>query len=129
MSGIGSKRNKFFSIINYEEGSSDGTGGIMFFRRPDINAGAEEYRAVSGAVLVDVREADEFASGHIPGAINLPLSALAAAEFPFSEDAPVYVYCLAGTRAGRAVQFLENAGFTNVKNIGGIKAYRGPIEK
>ena len=101
----------------------------MFFRRPNINAGAEEYRATPNAVLVDVREADEFLSGHIPGAINLPLSTLATTDIPFPEDATVFVYCLAGTRAGRAVRFLENAGFTNVKNIGGINAYRGPKEK
>ena len=101
----------------------------MFFRRPDINVGAEEYRATPNAVLVDVRETDEFASGHIPGAINLPLSTLATTDIPFPEDATVFVYCLAGTRAGRAVRFLENAGFTNVKNIGGINAYRGPKEK
>ena len=41
----------------------------------NINKGLEEYRATSGAILVDVREADEFRSGHIPSAVNVPLSA------------------------------------------------------
>ena len=101
----------------------------MFFKKPDINAEVEEYHKTSGSVLIDVREADEFAAGHIPGAINLPWSALQAADIPFPKDAPVFVYCLAGTRAGRAVRFLQNSGYTNVKNIGGINAYKGLIEK
>ena len=40
----------------------------------NINKGIEEYKNTEGAVLVDVRETDEFESGHIPGAVNLPLS-------------------------------------------------------
>jgi len=40
----------------------------------NINKGLEEFKSTPGAVLVDVRELDEFASGHIPGAVNLPLS-------------------------------------------------------
>ena len=101
----------------------------MFFKRTDINVGIEKYQKTPGAVLVDVREADEYIAGHIPGAINLPLSALQTVDIPFPKDSPVYVYCLAGTRAGRAVRFLQSTGYTNVKNIGGINAYKGPIEK
>ena len=44
----------------------------MFFDK--INKGIREYRNTPGAVLIDVREPDEFRSGHIPGAINMPLS-------------------------------------------------------
>ena len=100
----------------------------MFFKRPDINEGVAEYQKNPSAFLVDVREADEYAAGHIPGAINLPLSTLAAADLPFTENAQVFVYCLAGTRAGRAVHALQGAGYKNVKNIGGINSYKGPKE-
>ena len=42
----------------------------------NINRGLEECRAASGSILVDVREADEYASGHIPNAVNEPLSTI-----------------------------------------------------
>ena len=45
----------------------------MLFKRANINEGIEEFRKTPGAVLVDVREADEYASGHIPNAVNEPL--------------------------------------------------------
>ena len=45
------------------------------------------------------------------------------------DDASVYMYCLAGTRPGRAVRFLQSVGYTNLQNIGGINAYKGPVEK
>ena len=48
----------------------------------NINRGLEECRATSGAILVDVREADEFASGHIPGAVNEPLSTVNKTALP-----------------------------------------------
>ena len=44
-------------------------------------------------------------------------------------DTPVYVYCLSGARSSRAVASLQNMGYTNVKNIGGINKYKGQIEK
>ena len=42
----------------------------------NINRGFEEYRTTSSTILVDVREANEFATGHIPGAVNAPLSTI-----------------------------------------------------
>ena len=51
-------------------------GILDIFKRPDINAGVEEYRNNPGALLVDVRGADEYRQGHIPGSVNLPLSGL-----------------------------------------------------
>lgn len=80
-------------------------------------------------ILVDVREQDEFTAGHIPGAVNVPLSGLDKAELPWGKAVPIYVYCLAGTRSSRAVQYLQSQGYTNVTNIGGINAWRGEVEK
>ncbi len=48
----------------------------------NINKGMEEYRAAEGAILIDVREDVEFASGHIPGAVNVPLSIIESADLP-----------------------------------------------
>lgn len=92
----------------------------------NINKGIEEYRKASDALLVDVREADEFRNGHIPGAVNEPLSGIANTALP--KDKPLYLYCLRGTRSKRAACILKKMGYT-VKSIGGISAYKGTIER
>ena len=91
----------------------------------NINQGLEAYRAARGGILVDVREVDEFASGHIPGTVNLPLSAIKSITLP--KDAPLFLYCLRGTRSRRAAGILKRMGYTSVRSIGGITGYRGTI--
>ncbi|MAW87148.1 MAG: sulfurtransferase [Phyllobacteriaceae bacterium] len=63
-------------------------------------------------VLVDVREAGEFQSGHIPGAINVPLSRFDPARIPAGK--PVILYCATGARSGMAVRALGQAGREDV---------------
>ena len=92
----------------------------------NINKGLEEYNSTPGAVLVDVREADEFASGHIPGAVNAPLSTIDQLALPV--EAPLFLYCLRGTRSRRAAGILRKMGYT-AKSIGGIRGYKGEVEK
>ena len=92
----------------------------------NINKGLEEYHAAADAVLLDVREADEYAAGHIPGAVNVPLSNIAASSLP--QNRPLFLYCLRGARSKRSVRILRQKGFTQVKSIGGIVAYRGQLE-
>ena len=92
----------------------------------DINKGIEEYKAAPGALLVDVREADEFQRSHIPGAVNEPLSGIAHTALP--KDKLLYLYCLRGTRSRRAAGILKKMGYT-AKSIGGIDNYRGTVEK
>ncbi len=99
----------------------------LFSKKPDIN---EAVVDLGGKVLLDVREPDEFAAGHIPGSVNAPVSDIASAEkYIDGPDTPVYVYCLTGARSGRAVRFLRSRGYMNVTNIGGINSYRGRLEK
>jgi rhodanese-related sulfurtransferase len=64
--------------------------------------------------IVDVREPGEYASGHIRGAINIPLSAFNPDRLVKSR--PVVVYCLSGMRSARALGLLQQAGFTDVRN-------------
>ena len=92
----------------------------------NIRKGLEEYRSTPGAILVDVREADEFSAGHIPGAVNAPLSGITSTTLP--KDAPLFLYCLRGTRSKRAERILKKAGYT-VRSIGGISGYKGEIER
>ncbi len=73
-----------------------------------------------------MRDPEEFASGHIPGAVNLPLSALGS--IPVQRDTPLYLYCLRGTRSLRAAGILRRAGYTNVRSIGGIRDWHGETE-
>ena len=72
----------------------------------NINRGLEECRAASGSILVDVREADEYASGHIPNAVNEPLSTIKQTTFP--KGKPLFLYCLRGTRSKRAARILRS---------------------
>ncbi len=75
--------------------------GLMDFLKPaDINAGVEEFRATPGARLVDVRTPGEYAGGHIPGAVNVPLQQISAiaSEVP-DKSTPLFVYCMSGARS------------------------------
>lgn len=90
----------------------------------NINQGLEEYQRTPQALLVDVWEADEFQAGHIPGAINAPLSSLTSTVLP--KERPLFLYCLRGTRSRRAAGILKKMGYT-VKSIGGISGYKGEI--
>lgn len=74
------------------------------------------------AVIVDVRSPMEFASGHIDGAINLPLDVFAQnfSQVMPSKAQQVVLYCRSGARSGQAVGFLQQNGYTKVVN--GINA-------
>ncbi len=73
--------------------------------------------------LVDVREPLEYRSGHVPGAVLIPMRALAerAAELP--TDAPVYVICQSGNRSRSATQLLRQAGLAAYSVAGGTAAW------
>ena len=105
-------------------------GLFDFMKTPDINEGFKTFAATQGAVLLDVRDRDEYAAGHIPSSVNLPLSEIRSAEDRFPDtDTPLFVYCLSGARSSKAVAVLGEMGYTNLTNLGGIRAWRGEIEK
>ncbi len=100
------------------------------FRTPDINSGVEKFRSTENAALIDVRTAEEYAQGHVPGSINIPLSEIESiGEYVSDLSAPLFVYCLSGARSGRAVSYLQSEGYSNVTNIGGIGSYGGEVER
>lgn len=105
-------------------------GLFNFLRGADINEGVAEFRETPDAVLLDVRTPSEFAGGHIPGAVNVPLQELdrVAAVVP-DGSTPVFAYCRSGARSAQAAAMLEQAGYKNVRNIGGISSYRGEVER
>ena len=104
-------------------------GLFDFMKSPDINEGVKICEETLGAVLLDVRDRDEYAAGHIPGSVNLPLSEIRSAEDRFPDvDTPLFVYCLSGARS-RAIAALGEMGYTKLANLGGIRAWHGEIEK
>lgn len=82
------------------------------------------------AFAVDVREPDEYAVGHIPGAKLLPLSELTrrAAEVLPDKEAAWVVYCRTGRRSADAVQKLDALGYTTIYDLGGILSWPYEIE-
>lgn len=72
-----------------------------------------------GAYILDVREAGEFAAGHIQGAHNIPLSQLRERMEEIPRDIPVYVHCRSSQRSYYAICCLQGNGFANVYNISG----------
>lgn len=72
-------------------------------------------------VLIDVRSEEEFAAGHIPGAVNIPFDELPGRldELGGAQEREVIVYCRTGRRAGIAELALEEAGFRNVRDLDG----------
>jgi rhodanese-related sulfurtransferase len=89
----------------------------------------------AGTLVLDVRENDEFAAGHLPRARHIPLKELEARlpELAKFKDKPVIVTCRSGARSGSACRALRKAGFTQAHNLkGGVPAWQQanlPVEK
>ena len=91
-----------------------------------MDEGVKEAKSANGAVLLDVRTREEYAQGHVPGSVNLPLDELDT--IGYAKSTPLFVYCRSGARSGRGVEFLKKAGYEQAVNIGGIMDYHGEIE-
>jgi phage shock protein E len=72
----------------------------------------------SGATLVDVRSAAEYASAHAPGTINIPLPELGRRLGEIPRTSPVVLCCASGSRSGMAKLLLKKNGYPDVYNIG-----------
>jgi len=91
--------------------------GNLFGKQSNI-----EKRLAGDAVLIDVRNPGEFASGYIDGAISMPLGQLGVAvqsRFP-DRNTAIILYCLSGARSAAAKNELIKLGYVNVSNGGGI---------
>ena len=83
------------------------------------------------ALILDVRTAAEYESGHIPNAINLSNEDIQADKVDSLKDKSqlIMVYCRSGNRSRQAAQKLAELGYTNVVDFGGIQSWQGDIEK
>ena len=80
----------------------------------------------SGAMLIDVRSPKEFASGHMPGAINIPHTEIVdgISKLNVNPDTPIVLYCRSGNRSGQATASLAKAGFSQLTNAGGLESLK-----
>jgi rhodanese-related sulfurtransferase len=105
------------------EESNDDTAEVQFVAPANIapDAYVAEYRD-GGAdhILIDVREPYEFDSGHIAGAVNIPLGELSNRLSEVPAETQVIVYCRSGNRSTTAANVLANAGYSGVLNLGGV---------
>ena len=87
---------------------------------------AKEMMDTQEVIVLDVREQDEYDSGHIPGAVLLPVGTIdedtAAAVIP-GKDSTVLVYCRSGNRSKTASSSLAELGYTNIYEFGGINTW------
>jgi rhodanese-related sulfurtransferase len=75
--------------------------------------------AATGATVIDVREPYEYEAGHVDGALLMPLAQTVQLATDLPKDQPVYVICRSGNRSLSAAQALVDAGFQDVRNVGG----------
>ncbi len=118
------------------------SGGTLLWQRVqsgDMGQGLTPAAAVQlinreKAQVIDVCSAQEFASGHVAGAKNVPLDQLATAKgLPNNKKIPLVVVCASGQRSAKAVAQLKALGFENAQSLaGGLRAWREanlPVEK
>lgn len=87
---------------------------------------AKEMMDTQDVIILDVREQDEYDSGHIPGAVLLPVGTIdedTAAEVIPEKDSTVLVYCRSGNRSKTASSTLADLGYTNIYEFGGINTW------
>lgn len=87
---------------------------------------AKEMMDTQDVIILDVREQDEYDSGHIPGAVLLPVGTIdeeTAAEVIPEKDSTVLVYCRSGNRSKTASSALAELGYSNIYEFGGINTW------
>ena len=85
------------------------------------SASADITAIPEGALIVDVRTPGEYSAGHFPGAVSIPLDTVEKRLSEFgNKHRTIVVYCRSGRRSGIAQQILKDAGYTDVRNGGGL---------
>ena len=108
--------------------TSETSGSYKTISSKEAQQMIEEHK---DALILDVRTAAEYESGHIPNAINLSNEDIQAGKVDSLKDKSqlIMVYCRSGNRSRQAAQKLAELGYTNVVDFGGIQSWQGDIEK
>ena len=101
------------------------------YRSITVDEAVDMMAQETGYIILDVRRPDEFAEGHIPGAINVANETIGTDEIPElpNKDQLIMVYCRSGRRSKEASEKLVKLGYTNIVEFGGILDWKGEIEK
>ena len=78
-----------------------------------------------GGQLIDVRSAVEFNQGSLDGAVNMPVESFQYLKDDIDSTKPVLLYCRTGARSGMVKNYLDQLGFDQVHNIGGLRQFMG----
>ncbi|WP_053068197.1 rhodanese-like domain-containing protein [Vogesella sp. EB] len=86
--------------------------------------------ALADALLIDVRSPEEYAQRHLPGATLLPLDRIGSEIQQLAPDknTPIQLYCRTGNRSAMALQQLQQLGYRQVRNLGGIDAAAATLQ-
>ena len=118
LAGCGSREEDAENTASYQQITAEEAKSMME-EQPD-------------AVILDVREQDEYDAGHIPGAVLLSVGTIneetAASAIP-EKDTVVLVYCRSGNRSKTASQALADLGYTRIYEFGGIKDWPYEVER
>ncbi len=119
----------FFSLLLLFTGCGGSTADNSY--QQITQEEAKEMMDTQEVIVLDVREQNEYDSGHIPGAVLLPVGTIdedtAAAVIP-EKDSTVLVYCRSGNRSKTASSALAELGYTNIYEFGGINTWPYEIE-
>lgn len=117
--------------VQAENEKTTGDENTMGYTSITMEEAKEIFATEGDYLIVDVRRPDEYAQGHIPGAINIPNEEIPDTE-PYiimDTDRQIYVYCRSGNRSKQAAEKMVSAGYTKVVEFGGIIDWEGEIEK
>ena len=104
---------------------------VHSYRQISMDAAVKMMRDEKNYIILDVRRPDEYAEGHIPGAINVPNEDIGTSDIAELPDKAqlILVYCRSGRRSKEAAAKLVKLRYTNIVEFGGILDYKGEIEK
>ena len=111
--------------------TQEGEKQVAEYQSITMGEAADIFAAEGDYLILDVRRADEFAEGHIPGAVNVAnedIRSTEPEELP-DKDQVIYVYCRSGRRSKEAASKLAELGYTNIVECGGILDWTGDVEK
>lgn len=110
-------------------GAEVGVSSDESFKRIDQTEAMEMMESETDFVILDVRTEAEFAEGHIPGAVNVPVESIGGeppSQLP-DKDQLIMVYCRSGNRSVTASEKLVDLGYTNIVEFGGINTWPGEV--
>ncbi len=112
-------------------------GGDIVWEQITMEEAMKVMEREESYIILDVRRPDEFAAGHIPGAVNLPNETIGTAQSAEDEEIKgvlpdkeqmILVYCRSGNRSKQAAQKLADLGYVKIIEFGGIQDWTGEIE-